>query len=188
MPGGKSLALTTFPFCVLIFSFSSGIKLVSVSRNYTVDENFQISLSFHVVSFGLGRQRIGFGSNYPNGNFESSSFQILKIILVQTPLTRLFIDEKIALALAIILFPVSFQGINLRQDLRGNQRIIMGNQTLVLQSLRRNASGNYYCVATNSEGFTLSNAVRLNVKCKYDYIYIDKTHRIEQQGIHDLSQ
>ena len=51
----------------------------------------------------------------------------------------------------------------------------MGNQTLVLQSLRRNASGNYYCVATNSEGFTLSNAVRLNVKCKYDYIYIDKT-------------
>ena len=84
----------------------------------------------------------------------------------------------------MILFPVSFQGINLRQDLRGNQRIIMGNQTLVLQSLRRNASGNYYCVATNSEGFTLSNAVRLNVKCKYDYIYIDKTRL---HGIHDLS-
>ena len=33
---------------------SSGIKLVSVSWNYTVDENFQISLSFHVVSFSLG--------------------------------------------------------------------------------------------------------------------------------------
>ena len=32
--------------------FSSGIKLVSVSQNYTVDEKFQISLSFHVVSFG----------------------------------------------------------------------------------------------------------------------------------------
>ena len=42
----------------------------------------------------------------------------------------------------------------------------MGNQTLVLQNLGRNASGNYYCVATNSEGFTLSNAVRLDIKCK----------------------
>ena len=42
----------------------------------------------------------------------------------------------------------------------------MGNQTLVLQSLGRNASGSYYCVATNSEGFTLSNAVHLDVKCK----------------------
>ena len=61
---------------------SSGIKLVSVSRNYIVDEKFQISLSFHVVSFHLGRRRFGFSSNYPNGNFESSSFQILKIILV----------------------------------------------------------------------------------------------------------
>ena len=65
-----------------------------------------------------------------------------------------------------MFYIVLFQGINLRQDLRGNQRIIMGNQTLVLQSLGRNASGNYYCVATNSEGFTLSNAVRLDVKCK----------------------
>ena len=56
---------------------------------------------------------------------------------------------------------------NLRQDLRGNQRIIMGNQTLVLQSLGRNASGKYYCVATNSEGFAISNAADLDVKCKH---------------------
>ena len=67
----------------------------------------------------------------------------------------------------LIYILILFQGINLRQDLRGNQRIIMGNQTLVLQSLGRNASGSYYCVATNSEGFTLSNAVHLNVKCKF---------------------
>ena len=69
--------------------------------------------------------------------------------------------------LLILLFlKFVLQGITLRQDLRGSQRIIMGNQSLVLQSLGRNASGNYYCVATNSEGSTFSNAVRLDIKCK----------------------
>ena len=42
----------------------------------------------------------------------------------------------------------------------------MGNQSLVLQSLSRNATGNYYCVATNSEGTTFSNPVQLDIKCK----------------------
>ena len=54
----------------------------------------------------------------------------------------------------------------------------MGNQTLVLQSLGRNASGNYYCVATNSEGFALSNAVRVDVKCKYFYPSISISYPI----------
>lgn len=56
-----------------------------------------------------------------------------------------------------------YQGMDLRQDLRGG--IIMGNQSLVLQSLGRNATGNYYCVATNSEGTAFSNPVQLDIKC-----------------------
>lgn len=54
---------------------------------------------------------------------------------------------------------------DLRQDLRNG--IIMGNQSLVLQSLGRNATGNYYCVATNAEGTTFSNPVQLDIKCEY---------------------
>ena len=42
----------------------------------------------------------------------------------------------------------------------------MGNQSLVLQSMGRNATGNYYCVATNAEGTTFSNPVQLDIKCK----------------------
>ena len=42
----------------------------------------------------------------------------------------------------------------------------MGNQSLVLQSLKRNATGNYYCVASNAEGTTFSNPVSLDIKCK----------------------
>ena len=53
---------------------------------------------------------------------------------------------------------------DLRQDLR--RGIIMGNQSLVLQSMGRNATGNYYCVATNAEGTTFSNPVQLDIKCK----------------------
>ena len=56
------------------------------------------------------------------------------------------------------------QGMDLRQDLR--RGIIMGNQSLVLQSLGRNATGNYYCVATNAEGTAFSNAAPLDIKCK----------------------
>ena len=65
-------------------------------------------------------------------------------------------------------FSISFlfpQGMDLRQDLRNG--IIMGNQSLVLQSLGRNATGNYYCVATNAEGTTFSNPVQLDIKCEY---------------------
>ena len=43
----------------------------------------------------------------------------------------------------------------------------MGNQSLVLQSLNKNASGNYYCIATNSEGSTFSNPLELDIKCEF---------------------
>lgn len=55
----------------------------------------------------------------------------------------------------------------------------MGNQSLVLQSLGRNATGNYYCVATNSEGTAFSNPVQLDIKCKY--LIIIKSPTTEQQ-------
>ena len=63
-----------------------------------------------------------------------------------------------------------FQGIDLKQDVRGG--IIMGNQSLVLQSLKRNATGNYYCVASNAEGTAFSNPVSLDIKCKLKGYYL----------------
>lgn len=56
------------------------------------------------------------------------------------------------------------QGIELKQNLR--KGIIIGKSSLVLQGLQRNATGDYYCVATNIEGATFSNPIQLNVKCK----------------------
>ena len=62
-------------------------------------------------------------------------------------------------------FPLFFQGSPLRQDLR--RGIIMGNQSLVLQRLGRNASGTYYCIATNSEGSAYSNPIQLDIRCEW---------------------
>ena len=61
-------------------------------------------------------------------------------------------------------FRICFQGSPLRQDLR--RGIIMGNQSLVLQRLGRNASGTYYCIATNSEGSAYSNPIQLDIRCE----------------------
>ena len=43
----------------------------------------------------------------------------------------------------------------------------MGNQSLVLQRLGRNASGTYYCIATNSEGSAYSNPIQLDIRCEW---------------------
>ncbi len=53
----------------------------------------------------------------------------------------------------------------MHQNVRGG--VIMGNQSLVLQRLTRNASGTYHCVATNDEGTAFSNPVKLDIKCEY---------------------
>lgn len=46
-------------------------------------------------------------------------------------------------------------------------RVIRSNQSLVLQKVTRNSSGNYSCSAINAEGETVSNQLPLRVKCKY---------------------
>lgn len=45
-------------------------------------------------------------------------------------------------------------------------RIIRSNQSLVLQKVTRQSSGNYSCSAINDEGETVSNQLELRVKCK----------------------
>lgn len=45
-------------------------------------------------------------------------------------------------------------------------RIIRSNQSLVLQRVTRESSGNYSCSAINAEGETVSNQFVLKVKCK----------------------
>lgn len=46
-------------------------------------------------------------------------------------------------------------------------RVIRSNQSLVLQKITRNSTGNYSCSAINAEGETVSNQLPLRVKCKY---------------------
>lgn len=48
---------------------------------------------------------------------------------------------------------------------------IITNHTLVLQSVSRNSSGLYSCVATNTEGDAESRPFDLNVKCKSSQHY-----------------
>ena len=77
----------------------------------------------------------------------------------------------------VVILLLLLQGAVLRQDLR--RGVIMGNQSLVLQRLGRNASGTYYCVATNSEGSAYSNPLRLDIKCECGRIQSGTTERLE---------
>ena len=59
---------------------------------------------------------------------------------------------------------ISFQG----KQLVGNQEkgIVLTQQSLVLQKVERMSSGEYECQAFNSEGYSTSNPVELNIMCK----------------------
>ncbi len=45
--------------------------------------------------------------------------------------------------------------------------VIISNQSLVLQNVKRHASGIYTCVAHNIEGDGVSNPMTLNVRCTH---------------------
>jgi len=60
---------------------------------------------------------------------------------------------------------LSLQGILLSHN--ASARVIRSNQSLVLQKITRNSTGNYSCSAINAEGETVSNQLLLRVKCKY---------------------
>ena len=52
----------------------------------------------------------------------------------------------------------------------GNQDkgIVLTQQSLVLQKVDRLSSGEYECQAFNSEGYSTSNPVKLNIMCKWN--------------------
>ncbi|KAK8393912.1 hypothetical protein O3P69_006924 [Scylla paramamosain] len=65
--------------------------------------------------------------------------------------------------------------------------VIISNQSLVLQSVSRTASGNYYCVASNIEGDGQSNPIHLKVKyapvCRDPHMTYHGAARLEQVNI-----
>lgn len=63
-----------------------------------------------------------------------------------------------------------FQGIVISHN--ASARVIRSNQSLVLQKVTRNSSGNYSCSAINVEGETVSNQLPLRVKCKFLCFYV----------------
>ncbi|KAG5676002.1 hypothetical protein PVAND_005857 [Polypedilum vanderplanki] len=66
-------------------------------------------------------------------------------------------------------------------------RVIRSNQSLVLQKITRNTSGNYSCSAINAEGETVSNQLSLRVKyapvCKVDKTIIVGAFRSEHLNV-----
>ena len=59
---------------------------------------------------------------------------------------------------------LSLQGVAVQHNTSAG--IIMTNQSLVLQKLKRSSAGIYVCKASNIEGEGSSNAVELNIMCK----------------------
>ncbi len=58
-----------------------------------------------------------------------------------------------------------FQGKPLRQDVSSG--VILSNQTLVIQRVRRTHAGALFCRADNVEGAGKSNRVDLRIKCEF---------------------
>ena len=62
------------------------------------------------------------------------------------------------------------QGAELRQNVR--EGVIMGNRSLVLQSLTTHNTGLYSCQAANTVGKGMSNVVNLDIKCKWQTLFV----------------
>lgn len=68
-------------------------------------------------------------------------------------------------------FVTSFTSQGILISHNASARVIRSNQSLVLQKVNRNSSGNYSCSAINAEGETVSNQLPLRVKCKCFLIF-----------------
>ena len=68
------------------------------------------------------------------------------------------------------------QGAELRQNVR--EGVIMGNRSLVLQSLSTDNTGLYSCEAANSVGKGMSNVVNLDIKCKWPLFLFLNSHNL----------
>ncbi|KAG0729190.1 B-cell receptor CD22 [Chionoecetes opilio] len=77
------------------------------------------------------------------------------------------------------------EGVELHHNVTSG--VIVSNQSLVLQRVTRNASGNYYCVASNIEGDGQSNPIHLRVKyapvCRDLHMTYHGAARLEQVNI-----
>lgn len=49
--------------------------------------------------------------------------------------------------------------------------VLLTNQSLVMQRVRREHRGFYQCIASNAEGISASNKVFLNVHCKHSHTH-----------------
>ena len=64
-----------------------------------------------------------------------------------------------------IYISLCFQGKRIEEDL--SKGVIISNQTLVLQSVKLDNGGLYTCVASNVVADGESNALHLDIKCKF---------------------
>ena len=63
-----------------------------------------------------------------------------------------------------------FQGRELIHNVQ--KKVIISNQSLVLQKVTRSDSGVYTCTAHNAEGDGMSNSINLDVRCKFSKAFL----------------